>query len=997
MIRKLTLLLLLISIYAGPANNVWSQDLQRSPTHTFQTALQLFQEGLYAEAAPALRRAAEAAETKTVRESAEYYLTLTEIHLDSTLVEEHTEWFVRRYPNSRHSAWLLMDLGHKQRAAGEYRAALNTFERALELPMTQRRKTELIYQLAETAADDQSYDVARSWFLEVAESDPNSAWAPRALYARGRLYLEEEAYDRATDAFELLRRGYPDHVMTRRIGTALGESYYLQDRYEEAIEAFEAAIPDLGGEELTRAVYLIAESFNMLDHLEEASRYYRYYLNRVDDEESARLAHYGLGWVFHKQGIYHWAYQSFERASEGVDETARKVLYYQAVNEKMANQYRRALETFREFGERFQEGLFVERAYYEWALTAMEVGRNVEAIEVLRPLAQNWQQLENPGQVITLLGEAYYANAEYTRAIEAFEIAEELTDIDWEILLQARFQRAWVQYSNQAYNQAQPQFEAVYRESSENSELGGEALFWSADSHYHLGRYGPAAEQYRRFIDQYPNHELGGAARYGLGWSYFMMGDFEQAIDPFVDFQENFDPPSIALYPYETDVQLRIGDSWFALGEYEQALEFYNGAIGAEPGGDYAMFQVANSYYRMNRNFDAVTEFRRLLRIYPYSFLREQAQYNVAYIYLNTGNYDQSIQEFQTVIDRFPQTEWAARSQYNIGDAYYNAGNFEEAIQAYRQVLEQYPSSDYVLEAIDGIQFAQLSGGGDDTSTDVLEEFLADNPTTSTADQLRYRQAENRLRSGDFQAAVDEFRHYIRITNRTDLLPDAHYNLADSYLRTGREELAVEEFNTIVEQFPDSERAASALARLGELSYDKGQYISALEYYRQLSEKGSRYFQESQLGLGRASLAAGNTDAAHSYFESVLEATPDNDAANLGLANVHFAERQYREAREMYRRIAGRNTTEVGAEAQFMIGRTYHEERDFSQALSAYSRVSVLFEAFIEWVAEAKYRSAEIHILQGRRGDAVSLLNDIRDNYPGTDAAVRAANLLERS
>ena len=85
------------------------------------------------------------------------------------------------------------------------------------------------------------------------------------------------------------------------------------------------------------------------------------------------------------------------------------------------------------------------------------------------------------------------------------------------------------------------------------------------------------------------------------------------------------------------------------------------------------MFQVANSYYRANRTFEAVSTFRRLLRIYPFSKLREQAQYNVAYIYMTTGNNEQAIEEFETVINRYPGTEWAARAQYNIGDAHYNA------------------------------------------------------------------------------------------------------------------------------------------------------------------------------------------------------------------------------------------------------------------------------------------------------------------------------------
>jgi len=977
--------------------SAFSQDLQESPDKSYQTALQLFQEGLYAESVVHFRKVVSETDNSTLSESAGYYLVLAIGKIDSTLIEEETEWYVARHPNSRRSGELLVDLGHNYKQAGDQRSALTYFERALEKPMTSTRKVELLYRMGDTAAEIENFVEARDYFQRVADEYPDSRWAPRALYSKGRLYLDEEEYTLASESFEQLQDRYPNDAVTRRVGTALGESYYLQRRYEDAIQAFENAMPELSGDNLTKAVYLMAESYNMLNNLDEASRHYRFYLNRTDNEDQARLAHYGLGWVFHKQGIYHWAAESFARAAAGEDETARKALYYKGANEKLAGRYRSAIETFREFGSKYTEGLFVEEAYYEWALTAIEVGRAEEAIEILLPLARRADELDNPGQVITLLGEAYYANAEYGRAIEAFEVADQLTDIDPVVKLQARFQRAWVQYSNQAYQQAQPQFEEVYNNSPSDSRLRGEALFWSADSHYQIQNYGPASQQYSRFIQENPDHELVGAAKYGLGWSYFMMGDFANAIEPFLDFKENYEPPSIALYPYDTDVQLRIADSHFALGDYREAMEYYNMAVGAEPGGDYAMFQIANSYYRMNRNFEAVTEFRRVLRIYPFSSLREQAQYNIAYIYLNTGNYDQAISEFRTVIQRYPNTEWAARSQYNIGDAYYNAGDYVEAIYAYSEVLENYPRSNYILEAIDGIQYAQLSGGDSDSSTNILEEFLSRNPTTETADQLRYRQAENRYQAGDYNAAVEEFRQYIRITNRDNLLPEAYYNLADSYLRTNNRDQAVESFLTIVEEFPETERAALSLSRLGELEYEAGEYSSSMDYYLALRDKGSRYHQQAYLGMGAASIAMGNLQRAREYYSNVLEASPENDSANLGLANVLFAENRFSQAREIYRQVAGRSTTVDGAEAQFMLGRTYQQERNHVEALAAYARVSVLFEAYNDWVAEAKYRSAEIHILQGNRGQAINTLNEVTENYPDTEAAVRARRLLDRN
>ncbi|MCC5942297.1 MAG: tetratricopeptide repeat protein [Balneolaceae bacterium] len=975
-------------------SDVFAQSHQDSYSRSFQAGLDLFERGLYAEALPFFKSAKESSENEINRETADFYKVRAYTQIDSSGTDIHVDRFVQAYPGSNRVAVLLREVAEQHLDRGEYAHAIRRMDQALNFPQSYMERAELYYNLGEIAAENGDYELARGYFLSLSDEHRRSIWSPAALYSRGRLYLEEERFTESADAFELLRERHPNTAMARRIGTALGESYYQQRKYQEAIQAFRDAVPYLDEENRTKAYYLIAESYNALNAYSDATRYYREFLRRVDDPHEARIAHYGLGWVFHKQDIFHWAARSFEEASSGDDDIARRALYYVAVNEKLAGRLNVALNRFREFGDRFGEGVFYEQAYFEWAVTALEAGQYNEAIEVLLPLARNYERLENPGQILTFLGEAYYANSEYTRAIEAFDLASQVDQLDPALKRQARFQRAWVMYFNQAYAQSQPDFESVYNEAPE-SELGQEALFWSADANYQIGEYGRAAEQFGRFIRNYPNHEMIGAAKYSLGWSYFMMGDFENATGPLIDFLNNYEPPTIALFPYDTDTRLRIGDAFFAQGKYREAMEYYNATIGADPGGDYAMYQVANSHYRMNRNFEAVTQFRRLLRIYPFSRLREQAQYNIAYIYLNTGNYDQAIEEFETVIRRFPGTEWAARSQYNIGDSYYNAGRFDEAIAAYNRVLEEYPRSQYIIEAIDGIQFAQLSAGGSDTSTDILEDFLADNPTSTTADRLRFRQAENVFQSGDYDGAVREFRQYLRITNNRNLMPEAYYNMADAYQRLGRKQEAAETYETLLNDFPESERAATSLAELARIQLELGNYNESISRFEQLAEKDSRYEQEAFLGIGNANLAQQNNSNARQYFERVLSINPDNDAAKNGLGKVLLRDGRVDEARRFFVNVAENNSTEIGAEAQMMIGESYLVEGDRDSALEAFSRVRVLFEAYSDWVAEAQYKTAEVYIRQGRRGDAISLLNAIIDSYPDTEGARKARRLLQ--
>ncbi|MDZ7690509.1 MAG: tetratricopeptide repeat protein [Balneolaceae bacterium] len=729
---------------------VSGQQISSSPENLYQKGINLFDRGLYGRSADLLEDFKERYPDHELQASADFYRVRAQGHQDSTSLDHNYENYIREYPNTTFSIKLLVELATQAEANSNFSQALGYYNRSLNHKPDNKKAAQVYYWMAEASVSHGDTLQARKYFLKLADEYPDSEWAPKALYSRGRLYLSESKFDSSSVAFEILKDRYPNHEMTRRIGTALGESYYQQGEYQEAIKALQNAMPYLDDEMRSKAVHLIAESHNYLNNFDEASKYYLQYINMNKGTDQVRIAHYGLGWIYHKQQIYHWAAESFDKAAVGDDEIARKALYYKAVNEKMGGRYDQSINTFRTFGERYQEGLWIEEAYYEWAITAYEMGMFSETIEILLDLVRSDQSLDWAGKIYTLLGEAYFANKEYTRALQAFDEAEQLTNITDEQKRQARFQKAWVQYRNQAYEQAQPIFESVYNEAP-NSELGSEALFWSADSYFHMNQFGPASRRFSNFVSKYRDHELQAAARYSLGWSYFQMGSYKQAIEPFNTFLENYEPPSISLYPYDTDAILRLGDSYYASGQYNQAIKTYQRAIGAEPGGDYAMFQVANSYYRADNTYEAVTTFRRLLRIYPYSRLREQAQYNIAYIYLNTGNYTQSIQEFQAVINKYPNTSWAARSQYAIGDAYYNAGDYQEAIDAYKTVLEEYPQSDFLIEAINGIQYAQLSSGQSDSSSAILEDFLDDHPQSSTADRLRYRQAENRYQSGDYQ------------------------------------------------------------------------------------------------------------------------------------------------------------------------------------------------------------------------------------------------------
>lgn len=987
---------IITAILLFTSTSVLAQQVPGAEHEDYYKALRLFDEGLFEKSADYFESFRNMYPGHPLAEEASYYFVLTRTKVHDSDLEIYVNSHVRMYPDGQRSVDLLYEMGVRAHQNDKHSDAIAWFERALEKDLDDQRGAQAYYWMAEAADQLGMTDQALDYYLILADEYPDSRWAPKALYARGRLNLVNERYDASTTAFELLRQRYPTDEMTRRVGTALGESYYLQGRYDEAITALRNALNYLEGPSESKAIFLIAESHNYLGQLDRAATFYRRYININPDPKDARIAQYGLGWVYHKQEVYHWSAEAFGKAAVGSDEFARKAQYYKAVNEKLAGRYNLAMESFQVFGDRYQEGVWVEITYYEWAVTAFEIGNHVKAIEVLLSLVRSDMALNNAGEIYTLLGEAYFANGEYTRSEQAFEQASRIVNVDPEIRRQARFQRAWVQYENQAYTSAQPNFFELYQENP-NGNLAGESLFWSADSYFNAENYERAARQYREFINRYPGHEYIGAAKYALGWSYFHLNRFEDAIGPLREFMDNYEAPPIALFPYDIDVKLRLGDAYYAQRKYMEAINYYESAIGADVGGDYAIFQVANSHYRADQTFEAVRNFRRLIRNYPSSRLREQAQYNIGYIYFQTANYSQSVEEFQTVIRQFPNSEWAARAQYNIGDAYYNAGDHEKAIEEYKKVLDRYPRSQFIIEAVNGIQFAQISGGLEDQSSEVLEDFLSKHPQAGTADRLRFRQAENLLQAGDYEAAISSFRQYLRITNSTRLLADAHYNLADAYERSGKMDEAIASLNEIKNNHTRSDRYETALLDLGRLYVMQEDYSNALSAYETLRNTTTRLRREATIGMANTYLAMNDPQRALQLYRQNLERFPDDTATKLGIAKVAYQLQDYDEAEESLRTIAQKETGELGAEAQYYLGRVYQQRNQWNDAIQAFSRVGILYEAFDYWVASSYLRSSECYRALGNTTEARRLLERIIERFPNTPQAREANDILQAS
>lgn len=983
----------LFSIFA---EDVLAQNRHEESLSTqFHKAKIAYDAGQLIQAVSLFERSLKIEEEAIYHEDALYGLLKAQIALDSLRTPVLTEMFAtesanRQYIKLAFVEWAEYEL-YQQKNREAYKKQLT---RAIELSGIDDEEAQWTILLAYNEAARDSMDAAHSYLDLTATKYKGTKWAPEARYQAARWHLQAEQYADAAADFELLRADFPQHEHTRAIELRLGEAYYKNQDFEKAIVEFKRQLPLMTGKTATKAVYLTAESYNVLNDYDNATTWYLRYQREMETVQGdVRPASYGLGWVYMKQNIYHWAVEAFAKAGKGEDELAQKATYYLAVSQKLSGKYEDALGTFAQFFERFSDGIWAERIAYEWAVTAFELGDYSKAIEILLPLARRADQLEDPGPLLTFLGEVFFANGEYSSAITAFDEAAKNGALDPKVRLQATFQKGWVLYRNQAFTEARANFEQVYRSPVQDS-VKIEALFWSADCSYQLEEYDRSAAEFRRFLQENPNHQFNGAAMYSLGWAQFMRGEFEEAAENLEGFLDDYKAPPIAIFPYDTDTQLRLGDSYFALGRYEDAIRYYKKAIGAEPGGDYAMYQIANSYYRSEQTANAIDEFAKLLRIYPYTVYREQAQFNIGYLWFLNGQYELAIENYEKLIKMVPRSNWAARAQYNIGDALFNEGQFDSAIVAYNEVLNNYPRSTYIIEAANGIQYAQLATGQEDTSNELLQNFIKKNPRASTLDALRYRKAESLFQSGDYENAIKSFEQYLVVSNSSALKDDAIFQIAEAYRILNRFQEAEVRYKELISTYPQSELTATALATLGKQSFQNKQYQQSLSYFNELEKQGARYQVDAWLGQAEALTALNNFGSVTTLYNKILEKNANNAAAKVGLGILALKQADYATADSLLTPVAEQDLSEYGAKALYHLALVELEQNDEANALIHLGRVSVLFGIYEEWVTHSGLKTIEIYLSQNRKGDAAKVLQSMQEKYPESDFTKEAKRLM---
>lgn len=985
--------LLLCVVVGGGLRPAWAQREAPRAEQTFASAVQLYEQRLYPDAATALAAFRRAHSHHVLTPQTLYLEALSALARDR---DEDTRRLLTRlqrtYPSHPKAQEARLRLAQYYLEQGDPKQATRQLEAIAADPYHPSEGARALYLLGRTAQRQGTLKRALTYFDRVRTEYPTADVAPAALYARGATQVRMERYDEATGSFEALGDQYPDSPFSQNLGTILGEVYYWLDRYEEAATELQQRLSELSGDARARALFLLGECYNQLRKGEAAVLQYHQVLDDHSESSYAPLAQYGLAWHYYRADRHDAAAEAFAKVRTTDASLATSAAYYEAVNRTLLGETERALELYRAFLETGSDGRLAAEAQYEVGLLLYQQEQYDESAAAFRAFLRQSPPDERVGTAHYWLGNAYLATQKLDRALKAYNRALERGDAPASAQVEVRFQKAWSLYQNQRYDEAASAFQAL-AEKHPNTERGQKALFWGADCYYQQGNYPRAGSLFQRYLQSDPQGQERAGVQYALAWTYFNQRRFELAARLFRQFLDAYDGSNDSV-PYRQDARLRLADCYFALKRYDDAIAAYRQSRQQSGrGADYALYQAGKALYYADHPEEALDQLRRFVENFPDSPWRPDALYRIADIHFQQQNYEAARTAFRRVIDEHPDHERAPQAQYAIGDAYYNSGDMAAAVETYRTVLETYPESPSASEAASSLFLALHAAGQQDRADTLIDSIAARVPEANLTDRLRFQRARAAFQSGQSKRALRFFQEFVRTTSESSTLPSAYYYLGLLYADRDQYTEAENYLQQLVNQYPESDDYPEGALRLGEMYLDREEYEQAVSVFRAAAENeqtSAPLRAQARYGQSMALLQLGRTDEAEDLLSELLESEDQGPllaSARLGLGRVRDEQDRTSDALELYRTVVESAESETGAEALFRLGQLLREQDRAREAIRELERMPSLFAGYPEWEARALLEQARAFRDLGETGQAVQRYDQVLNAYPGTPFA----------
>lgn len=948
--------------------------------------------------------------------------------------------FAKTYPKDARVADALYGKGQALYQLGRFKLAAETFQALLTNHPKFEKRPLAQYQLGQSLLCDKQTDAALAAFADVGAKNPSHYLAEWADASRAGCMVTQKQYAKAEP---LLANLIDKYVRGKDAATRLAER-------RKELDAVSPQLVDSFGEVLSSACWNLALSQFGQDKHEAAVKEFDAFITAYPKSDLVEPARFHRAQALYNAKKYADAAAGYEAVVAAKGKLAETASFEMALALYHAGDLKKAADAYVATARDFPASKQVGKARLYAGTCKYEAGEFEEAILQFKTLLDAANPT-NPDEARYWMGQAQLklnrpadAAATFADAIRLHPDSPRMADLKLgqadALFAQNKQADAATAYEDVAkrfpqhestpralYNAALARHDTKQWADSQAlcekfmadypaDKLMARVLFIAGENLFLQGQYDKAAPLYRKLTDTYtaevsPDLDK---ARLRIAWAFYYQKKYTDAM------------PSLEALSDKADDGIKREGSYLKANcllelksdaEAAKALETYVAGGGAKPAyGDDALFKLGVVYIRLKQPDQAAPHLERMIKDYPDSPLRPQADYQMAEICLAGKKFADVIAHYQEVIKRDPKGVLAPYAAFGTGLCYYEQGKWKEAADGfaavgnfpnnqkllpqamYRQglcfqkqeqwavaeksfsdLVAQYPKDPYAASAARAIGLGQEKQKLYDKAAETFTKLIADYPESKDLDQAYYElawcyQAMNNKEQmlAAFKALSDKFPN-------SPLVSDAYYHLAEQCYFKKEYDKAQELYQSALAAAKDTNRKDNSLYRLGWCCWLKGKYDDAAEKFDKLVNDlpSSELVPDALLNAGEAYLRAGKPSAAVDRLTKLTDGPAGKGfkylpAALVKLGEAQISLNQFDKAMATFKAVKEKYPKdEAAAEVDFGIGRAQLEMKQYDDAIRTLSAALEAPNVSGETAAKGQFHIGEAYFGAGQFRDAI--------------------------
>lgn len=813
----------------------------------------------------------------------------------------------------------------------DYSEALTAFKLVEE---NEEYRNVVPYYIAEIYYFQGNKDQALSYGQSVLDRQKDFYYEKQLKLLIGQLYFERKDYAKALPLLE----DYVNHSdkVTKEVLYELSYCYYMQNQPYKAIEGFKQLSNerDSMGQ---NSMYLLGGLYLKTNQKANARNAFQYSAYNSSNEKQQQVSRFNYAKLSYELGYQDVALKEMKSylndyPGSEYDTEAKEILVNLLTgtsnfNEALAlyNSFSNPTAGMQKIYPRILYGRAIEHINDQQLNAADDLLNKVLADKFagsLVPYAQFWK------------GEIAYRQQQYDAAIRylAAYLQADVPSQGEANTAAARYNSgyAWLQKEN--YQQALSNFEQVAKSiSASSTSLEQDAYLRSADCQFMLKNFAQAGSMYDRVLAlALPSGD------YALYQKAMIAGvkSSTEKIRILGTLAQQY--PSSALVQ---DVNMEIALTYIADEKFIEAVPYLDRVLvsGNEGMKPRALLKKGLSYYNANKNSEALSSYKELIKKYPQSAEADEALVNIKDIYVEEGKPDEYLELMRQNGKTVAASE-ADELTYNAALQKYNVNNCEAASAAFTGYIQSYPQGLHLLDAWylrseclrQAKKWKEAAEGYAFVSSKGLSKYYE--KATLEAARIHYFElkdyasakkyfADLRANSTDQTNQLEALRGLVR----------THYLLKDyTEANTNAKEL----LNRKGISTDDKSIAYLVLGKSQQMAKD---YTAAIASFKSCASiNRSAWGAEARYELASCQFAQNNLPAAEKSAMAVIKETGSYDQwvtkSYILLGDIFMKQKDYFNAKATYESVAKNAAIpELKAEAQQKLDKAIEEEKGASK------------------------------------------------------------------